>query len=67
MSNNERVNKVDIHKDFYDGRKKIILVFQILYKFQFHEKKIDGNRSTRWKTITLLLQKEMLKNYFQIE
>ena len=67
MSNNERVNKVDIHKGFYDGRKKIILVFQILYKFQFHEKKIDGNRSTRWKTITLLLQKEMLKNYFQIE
>jgi len=24
-------------------------------------KKIDGNRSTRWKTIKLLLQKKLLK------
>ena len=40
MSNNERVNKVDIHKGFLWWKKKIILVFQILYKIQFHEKKL---------------------------
>ena len=36
MSNNERVNKVDVHKGFYDGRKKSFLYFKFSTKFKFN-------------------------------
>ena len=67
MSNNERVNKVDIHKGFYDGRKKIILVFQILYKIQiqFHKKKLMETEVLGGKPSRYFCKKKCLKIIFK--
>ena len=57
MSNNERVNKVDIQKGFYDGRKKSFLYF----KFNFTKKNLMETEVLGGKPSSYFYKKKLLK------
>ena len=65
MSNNERVNKVDIHKDFYDGRKKSFLYFKFCTNSNFTKKKLMETEVLGGKPSRYFCKKKCLKIIFK--